>query len=168
MYNVGEFVIYGNSGICEIKKITDLRDQGMPKDKLYYLMVPVNEKDSRIYVSVAGVNEGMRKVLSREEASRLIDEVPDIETLDIENDKLREKRYQEVIRSSDCRELISVIKTLYLRKRQRQSAGKKNTSTDEKYFRMAEKNLYSELAFALGEKPERMQEIIADRATAKK
>lgn len=163
MYNVGEFVVYGNSGICEIKEIAELSDKGMPAGKLYYFMVPIDDKNAKIYASVTGTNVGMRRVLTRSEANDIIEEAPDIELIDIANDKQREKRYQEIIRACDCRELVSAVKTLYARRQNRLRAGKKNTTTDEKYFRIAEKNLFSELAFVLDMDFEQVRGIVVKR-----
>ena len=167
MFRIGDYVVYENNGICEIKDITDLKDAGMAPERMYYLMVPINEKSSKIYVATDSSNNRMRNVLSSDEASALIDEIPGIEELKIDNEKQREKCYQEIIRSSDCRELARVVKTLYFRRRKRLSEGKKSTVTDEKYFKIAEKNLYDELAFATGRKPEEIREIIAEKAQNK-
>lgn len=163
MYCIGDFVVYGSSGICQIKDITDLQSQGMAKDKLYYLMIPVGEKDSKIYASVNGANIGMRRVMTKEEAYKLIDEVPEIEELKVDNEKNRERCYQQAIRGCDGRELVSVIKTLYMRKRRRLAEGKKSTSTDDKYFKIAESSLYSELAFVLGEEQGSIPKLIENR-----
>ena len=45
---------------------------------------------------------------------------------------------------------IRIIKTIYLRKQKRLEAGRKVTAVDAKYFRLAEDNLYGELAISLG------------------
>jgi CarD family transcriptional regulator len=43
-----------------------------------------------------------------------------------------------------------IIKNLYRRKEERLAQGKKCTSIDERYYKIATHNLHSELAFALG------------------
>lgn len=167
MYNIGEFVIYGSSGVCEITDITDLQSQGMEKGKLYYLMIPIAEKGSRIYAAVNGANVGMRRVMTKEEAYQLIDAFPEIGALKVSDEKNKERCYQEIIRKSDSRQLASMIKLLYARRCKRLSEGKKSTAADSKYFKMAENNLYAELGFAIGEAPERIPEIIQNRITLK-
>ena len=57
--------------------------------------------------------------------------------------------YKNNRRSCDCREFISIIKTIHERKLKRLAEGKKVTASDEKYFSMAEDKLYGELAIAL-------------------
>ena len=58
--------------------------------------------------------------------------------------------YKEVMRTCDYNEWVSMIKTLYFRKRERTAQGKKVTALDEKYLKAAENELYSELSLILG------------------
>ena len=44
---------------------------------------------------------------------------------------------------------MKIIKTIYLRKQERLADGKKVTAVDERYYAIAEENLYGELAVAL-------------------
>ena len=45
--------------------------------------------------------------------------------------------------------LIREMKTIYLRRQDRLREGKKTVAVDEYYFKLAEKHLHGELAFAL-------------------
>ena len=58
--------------------------------------------------------------------------------------------------------MINFYKTLYLCRQERVEAGKKNTAVDERYFKLAENHLHSELAFALQVDKEKVQEMILD------
>ena len=87
-----------------------------------------------------------------------------LEDVVIDNDKLREAHYKEAIRSNDCRELVKILKTLYMRKMARFAAGKKTTASEERYFKQAEDNLCNELAFATGKDRANVKEIIAEKA----
>ena len=69
-------------------------------------------------------------------------------------------KVEDVIKSNDLNELIAIIKNMYNRNQSRISVGKKNTSVDEHFFRVAEDNLYSELAFAIGNNKEDTKNII--------
>ena len=106
--------------------------------------------------------------MSREEAEELLDAIPGIETLDIDNDKLREEKYKECIKTCECKEMIRIIKTIYLRKKDRISKGKKVTATDERYLKMAEESLYSELSMLLGVPKGKMESYITARIRGKK
>lgn len=108
----------------------------------------------------------MRPILSKEEADALIREIPEIGQLWVGNDKLREESYRNAMKSGDCREWIRIIKTLYLRKQQRIQQGKKTTAMDEKYLRLAEERLYSELSIPLGIPKEDMADYITEQIRA--
>lgn len=149
MFEKGEYIIYGTSGVCRIEDITTMNMASVPRDKLFYVLTPSSQKGGRIFTPVDNTKTLMRRILSREEAMKLIEEIPEIEELWITNDKMREEQYKACMRSGDCREWIRIIKTLYLRKQERNAQGKKITATDEKYLRMAEDYLYSELEIPL-------------------
>ena len=87
--------------------------------------------------------------MTKEEAQALIESIPDIDEAYIENEKERELTYKEALNSRNPKKLVGIIKTLYLRRQERAEAGKKNTAVDERYFKLAENHLHSELAFAM-------------------
>jgi len=162
MFAIDEFVIHTTGGICQVKKIAPLEIPGADKDRNYYFLSPVKTNASKVFVPVD--NDGaMRKVMTDKEAWELIDEIPAIEEMKVDNEKLRETMYKEAIKSCDCRELVKVIKNLQTRRNKRLEEGKKTTATDDKYIKIAEDNLYSELAFAIGKNKNEMQDIISGR-----
>ncbi|MCC8045210.1 MAG: CarD family transcriptional regulator [Clostridiales bacterium] len=163
MYSVGDYVVKANNGVCRIEDIVHLNLSSVSSDRLYYLLVPQSDKSAKLYVPVDTSDSLIRSVLSEEGAWAIIDKIPDISETWIANDKLREQEYKEAIKSCDPELLIGIIKNIYLRKAKRQSEGKKSTSVDDRYFRMAEQALYSELAFAIGRQPEEINTIIQDR-----
>ena len=161
MYQIGEKVVYVSSGICRITDIKKLDDYGTG-DELFYVLTPEEGPKATLFVSTEDPGNALRLVMTRDEAEDLIRDIPEIDHLQIENEKLREKCYQRAVFSSDCRELVKLLKMLYLRRRTRISAGKKVTSTDEKYFKIAEKNLFSEVACALEKSPSEIREMIVE------
>ena len=95
MYEVGDLIVYGRTGICEVTEITTLKMDGVPKDKLYYILRPVREKHGKVFTPVDNEKIVMRKVISKEEAEELIREIPKIEGLWIGSEKQREEKYKE-------------------------------------------------------------------------
>lgn len=162
MFEVNEFVIHTTGGICKVTDIAPLDMPGADKNRKYYFLIPIKERGSKVFVPVDNP-AAIRKVMTDEEAWELIDEIPGIEEMQVENDKMREAKYKEAIKSCDCRELIKIIKNLYSRKLERLKEGKKTTATDDKYFKIAEDNLFSELAFATGRSKEDILEAISSR-----
>lgn len=160
MFEKGNHVINTNNGICEIQDIVTMNMSGTAKE--YYLLVPVSEPTAKVYIPVDVAENRIRRVISKEEAWDIIKGIPSIENVWIENEKEREKIYKEALASRDPKRLISIIKTLYLRKKERSDAGKKNTAVDERYFKLAENQLHAELAFALGEPKQNIVHIIEE------
>ena len=58
-----------------------------------------------------------------------------------------------------------MIKTLYQRRNARFAQGKKMAATDERYLKMTEEALYSELAFVLKKKKDEMGTFITEYMT---
>ncbi len=162
MYEIGSYVVKANNGVCRIEDILHLDLPGTDRNRLYYLLIPLENKNSKLYVPTDTAEQNLRRVLSEEEAWTVIRSIPATEAAWIANDKLREQAYKEALHSCDPTALVSIIKNLYLRKKQRTEQGKKSTATDERYFKLAEDHLYAELAFALGKDKNEMRQIITD------
>ncbi len=149
MFSIGQYVICGNKGVCTVEDITTLDISGVDKAKKYYILKPKYVTASTVYVPVDSAMSSMRNILTKEEAQGLIKEIPEIPVLKIESEKLVEQEYKACMKSNCSREWVKLIKTIYLRNQKRLEAGRKETAVDSKYFRIAEENLYGELAVAL-------------------
>jgi len=167
MFEKGDYVVYGSNGICCVAGITTIDIAGIPKDRLYYILRPEGRTESKIFIPVDNQKSMLRKVISKREAEELIEEIPEIAPLDIDNDKFREEKYKKCIQSCDCRELICIIKTIYLRDKKRMEQGKKAMAVDERYLRLAEENLYTELSMLLGIPKNNMESYITSRIRKK-
>ena len=166
MFSIGEYVICGNKGVCVVENITTLDINGVDKLRQYYILKPVYQSGSTVYVPVDASGD-MRSMLTRYEAERLIDTYSEIPLLTISNEKLTEQFYKECMKTTDCREWIKVLKTIQDRKQKREEQGRRITSLDEKYLRMAEQSLYGELALALDISRDAVEGYIAGDRTAK-
>ena len=163
MYQVNDSVMYGTHGVCEVTAVGRLSMSVADRKKKYYTLRPVYQKDSLVYVPVDHVKLPMRLVLSKQEAKELVEEIPSLETIWIPNEKEREDQYKEAVHSGDCRELVRMIKTIYLRQKARIEDGKKVAAVDERYFQQAENLLYGELAYALEMDISRIGDYIAEK-----
>lgn len=161
MFEKGEYISYGRSGVCKVEDITHLNISGIDKKKLYYVLAPLNTKGSRIYFPVDKENANARKLITEKEAWELLEEIQGIPQIWINNEKLREDSYKQALNSGDYRQWVAIIKTLYLRKQERLLQGKKVAAMDERYLKLTEEALYSELAFVLGREKSEMEPFIA-------
>lgn len=101
-------------------------------------------------------------MINKEDAIAFIKSIPDIDEKDIQNEKMREQEYKAVILSGDNEKIASILKLIYVRKQERAQQGKKLSSTNERYFKLAEDMLFSELSFVLNVPKENMERYIAD------
>ena len=166
MFQKGDYIVYGSSGVCKVEEIGPMDLTGSTKGKLYYTLSPVYSNKSRIYTPVDNAKIVMRSVLSKEEAMVLIEKIPEIEPLWVNDEKKREELYQQRIKTCSFVEWIKIIKTLYLRRKSRMDNGKKLASVDERYLKIAEDSLYGELAIALGMEREEVEPFICDHINA--
>lgn len=168
MFQIGEKIVYGSTGVCQVDDVTRLQMDGVDHERLYYILTPLDKRRGRIYTPTDNEKIKMRRVITKKEAEHLVDEIDGISQLDIKsNDKMREEKYKEILRTCDCHECIRLIKTIYLKKQNLISMGKKLPNTDEKYLRQAEDSLYSELSVALDIDKNGMVKYIEDRVNSK-
>lgn len=162
MYELGEYIIYGSHGVCRVEGIGSLNISGIDKSIECYTLQPVFSKASTLYTPVDNAKVCMRKVISNEEALELLHQIPDAPLLWIENDRQREEAYKEALKDHDCMGWVKIIKTLFVRKQERQSLGKKLTFTDEKYLSLAQNLLFGELSIALDMNKGEVESLVLD------
>lgn len=160
MFEKDELIMCGGHGVCRVVNVTGNPIDRSDKIRKYYVLDPVFEKASTIYVPVDNEKVVMRRILTKEEAEELAGQVSEIDTVWIQEEKSREQMYKEAIRTYDCRSLVQIIKTLYMRKQSRLKEGKKVLSSDEQYLRKAEELLYSEMSLALSIPKEEVEAYI--------
>ena len=158
MFEIGDYVLNATNGICKISEIVELDMSGDKQLKSYFLLRPVEEENDRVYIPVDNADKRIRKVITL----AVLDRVPEIEALAVNNEKERETRYKEAVRSCEPDSVISLLKCLHIRNEQRAQAGKKSTAVDERYGKMAEHNLNAELAFVLEKDKQEIKDIIHD------
>ena len=163
MFEKGDYIVYGSTGICVVEDISTMDLPGISKERLYYVMAPYRQAGNKIFTPVDNPKMKLRRILTKEEVLALIDEIPSIEQIGFVEEKQREQKYKEYIRSCECRNWIKIMKTLYQRKQERVSKGKKETATDERYFKMAEDSLYTEFSISLDIPRQEVEQYIAER-----
>ncbi len=156
MFAKGEYVVYGSKGVCLIRDISQIDIPGVDKDRLYYIMQPIHNANGTVYLPIDSTKAVIRKVMSKDEAAKLIADIPDIKQLVVSDEKQREASYREALKTCSVYVWVSIIKALYMRKNERIAAGKKITALDERYLKAAEHELYEELSIALGVPREEM------------
>ena len=163
MFDVGDYIAYGVNGVCKVEKVGTVSVSGIPKDKMYYTLVPVYSIGSTVFTPMDNLKVVMRPVISKEEALTLVDSINEIEMIMEQDDRLQEVKYKEALKKCDCKECIRIIKTLYQKRQTRVAEGKKITSGDERYLHLAQEYLYGELAIPLEMEKNEVEAFISAR-----
>ncbi len=164
MLKVGEYVMKSSEGVCRVDQRLFMTPYDSSEEVPYFLLIPIRDERARVYVRAAESYTDIRPVMSAEEANALIKKIRDIAAASIESDRQREQAYKDALRSLNPERIVAIIKNMYERGLERRQQGKKNTSVDDRYFKLAKETLYQELAFALGIDPETIQERVKSYA----
>lgn len=82
------------------------------KDRQYYYLSPTTDGTSIMYAPVDNPKLSIRRVMTKDDVMSLIKAMPQIDMLNVTNDKQRENEYKECIRSLDGKEWVRLLKTV--------------------------------------------------------
>ena len=150
MYQTGELVVYGTTGVCRVEGLAE-PDPMDRSGKRYYQLKPLYQ-DGVIYTPVEGGKVPMRPVMSAEEARSLAAQVPQIQPAEhrARTIQLLTQHYQAILQSGSSRELLELAMSIQAKRRQAERQNRRLGMVDERYGRQAERLLFGELAVALG------------------
>jgi len=164
MFSIGDKIMYGGTGVCEVTEITEVNPAGSVDPRAYYVLRPLYQTGT-IRTPVDNDKIPIREVLTREEAERLVDSIPSIPATICTEKNLSALRnyYRDAMRSFECLDLLRMTKSIYAKKKDAEARQKKIGMTDEKFLRRAEDLLFGELAVALDIPLDSVQSYISDR-----
>lgn len=164
MYQPGDMIVYGSTGVCRVKEVTRLDFQS--GNQLYYALDPLYQ-DGVIYTPV-DTKVFMRPVITKEEAEALIDKIPTMQAAAYHNSVLREleEHYAGYLKSHDCGDLIELAMSIYAKKQLLATQHRKFGAVDERFLKRAEDLLDGELAVALGVPKDQVGAYISARVDA--
>lgn len=165
MFKVNDYIMYGTTGVCKIVEIKKEKFLGRQEVE-YYVLEPVYSKNTIIKIPVNNTTIKMREVVSKEDLEELINVIPKIETEWINDDKSRNEHFKTMLKSGDCEDLVTLIRTIYLNKKDRKSLGKKLYKADDEIMQAAEKLLNEEIAFVLDIDSKAVPKYISSRIKA--
>lgn len=149
MYQPGQLVVYGGTGVCRVEGLADPDPKGN-SIKQFYLLTPLYQAGI-IYTPLEGGKVPMRPVMTTEEANALIDRIPELcaEIYRERTLQLLAQRYQTVLQSGDCADLLELTMSVYRKRKLAEEQKHRLGLVDEKYGKQAERLLFGELAVAL-------------------
>ena len=163
MYSIGDYISYGNSGVCEVMGTEVMEtSMGSASGRTCYVLRPLHDRSCKIMTPVDNQKVIMRKLISPEETRQLLEDIPQIETLPEQSARQQEISYSKALHSGDCRAWMSLVKTLNQRIESRKLKGKKVTATDDRYFKAATEKLVEEFSVVLGMDSAQAKELLMD------
>lgn len=155
MFKKNQYIVYKR----EVCKIIEIKEKYL-KNIDYYVLSPINDSTLKIQVPVS--NPSIKPLITKEELEKLINEIPNIEIIKVD-DKLLETEYKKHMKTETHEDLIKIIKTTYLRNKERIDNHKKIGDKDNNYFNLAEKYLYTEISIVLNKTFEETKKYIIER-----
>lgn len=162
LFKIGEKVVYGKTGVCEIVDVCDMAVPASGKKQPYYKMKPVSSQNNTVYAPINSDKVFIRSVMSREEALHLISLIPSVRSHDFSGMSQTEIReyYKDKLNSHKISDLTELAISIYSKNK---DSGKKTGTVDMKYKSEAETLLHGELAEALGISESEVPNFIAER-----
>lgn len=163
MFQVGDRVVYGIHGVCDI---TDVEQRLVDRKQVSYLVLePRNQAGARYLVPThnASAMAKLQKMLSREELEEMLSMDAIREDQWIRDENLRKQTYRELIGSCDRRKLMAMVHTLYRHKKEQSAAGRKVHLCDDNFLRDAEKLLVSEICVVMDMEQEQAKRFVRER-----
>ena len=145
-----KYIVYERD-VCLIEEVKGKYIKGVD----YYILRPLNDKTLKISVPVN--SKLLRNLISLEDANKLIDNMKSIEV--IEDNKQIENEYKRLLDTGELSDLVKIIKTTYLRNKERIINKKKISEKDDNYFNKAEDYLYTELGVVFNMSKENIKEF---------
>ena len=143
MFKVNDYVVY-RGDVC---KIVDIHHNAL-KNQDYYVLVPFNDDSLKIDIPIDNRTNSIRSLITKSQIDELIKDIPNIKVIE-SSDKLLENEYKNLLNTYSHSDLIKIIKTTYLRNKERTDNKKKVSDRDNSYFNKAEKRLYTEFSIVL-------------------
>ena len=162
MFNVDDYIMYGMTGVCKVVDITNEKFINGEKRK-YYILSPIYNNDTIIKIPLDNDKVPMRKVISKGDMTSLINDIPNMEILWIDDEKKRIAQFETMLKSGQCEELIKLIKSIKFSKKYARSIGKKLEQPDRDIMKEAERLLTEEFAIILNVYPNEASSYILSK-----
>lgn len=151
MYQLGDVVAYGSTGVCRITALTERELHGTKTQ--YYQLEPQREHGATVLVPVDNdtLLRRMRPVLTAEQIDTLLRTLPEAPSEWCDNEQERKARCREVPCSGDAYALARLACSAYRQRQALAAQGKRLRQSDEAMWKDAERLLCDEIAFVLGQ-----------------
>ena len=158
MFNTGDTVSYGTSGVCTIAEKKRVTLGGQPHD--CFILKPVYDHSMKICVPCDSTPllQRMRPVPTREDLLALLHE--DAPAHDPDPDA-RKLAYRQALQSGDLHEILRMVRDIHTERVLRRAKGKQLSAYEDNALRDAQNMLHSEFAYVMGIEPNEVPDFIA-------
>lgn len=161
MFEKGQTVLYGQTGVCTVEDIAE-KELVRNQKRLYYVLKPYFQQNNTIYAPADSDKVFIRPVMTAPQADELILKIPEIKAK-IKNAEITQEECRTALSSHSCDDLVRLTAKIYEKKKSAQAEKKKLGFSDEKYLHLAEELLFGELSVALGIPRDSVQDYIKQK-----
>ncbi|RDU34625.1 CarD family transcriptional regulator [Neobacillus piezotolerans] len=159
MFSIGDFMIYSAHGICKVDDICEKTVSGITKT--YYVLHPIdNYGDLTISSPVDNEKVNMLELMTQGEANELLESFRYPGLKWIENPNIRNRQYNDIVKTGNRKEIAKVVKTLMQKKLDAELHGKKLYESDRRLLDHIQHVLFKELAISLDTTVEEINEMV--------
>ena len=155
MFNVDDYIMYGKTGVCKVVDITNEKFIN-GEERKYYVLSPIhNNNNTIIKIPLDNTKVPMRKIISKEDVTSLINDMSNMEELWIDDEKKRSNEFKTMLKSGKCEDLIKLISN--------KRHSKKLNKADKEIIKEAERLVNEEFAIILNISPKEVNSYISSK-----
>lgn len=155
MFKVDDYIMYGRTGVCKVVDITNEKFIN-GEERKYYVLSPIhNNNNTIIKIPLDNTKVPMRKIISKEDVTSLINDMSNMEELWIEDEKKRSNEFKTMLKSGKCEDLIKLISN--------KRHSKKLNKADKEIIKEAERLVNEEFAIILNILPKEVNSYISSK-----
>lgn len=149
-FNIGDAVRYGANGICVVSDRIRRRFSG--DDESYFVLLPVGESGSRIYVPEHNsvLVSRISPVPERRSIADALDHPERVSEVWISDESERNGRFREMINTGSCETAIYILFGMLSNRNKRIKAGKSPRSADDILINDIKKTVFGDIAYIFG------------------
>ena len=155
MFKIDDYIMYGMTGVCKVIDITNEKFIN-GEERKYYVLSPIhNNNNTIIKIPLDNTKVPMRKIISKEDVTSLINDMSNMEELWIDDEKKRSNEFKTMLKSGKCEDLIKLISN--------KRHSKKLNKADKEIIKEAERLVNEEFAIILNISPKEVNSYISSK-----
>ena len=162
MFQISDVVVYTTYGICRVENIIDMNFNGNLTK--YYVLVPLSEAKTELTIPVDNpiTNARLHELLSEDEITEIIDEIPYLEPFWIPNDNERKKAFNEIIKKGNRKDTLQMLRSVKKHQLSLKDKVRKLHACDEQVMNDAEKLIVDEFSYVLKKDKVEVYNVVND------